>query len=290
MSFNGFANGGSLTDILTQVDNWMRNNPGEVIGIHFTRNQPVGNRSAVFTGLVPLLEMMWGEGRASGNESASATEMSTYYSSNSDTWPTLGTAVGENRRIFVFVDDELSAIGPSRPWINPTPFSTLSPEGLSFGTSCQATGPNFNPGIFEHASRCNASIADNEDLVIAIGYTLVPCISEGQDSCNEVLQNATEVCYGLRQAGNRTVNIVLVDFPNIETSSIFEIVSELNARNVQRYVTNPVTVDYGVDITTSSDMTNIMSSATDSASCLSVSMFSGIVLSFGHFIYSLLAL
>lgn len=243
ISFAGYAYGGSLVDILNQVDGWMRSNIGEVIGIHFTSNQPVQDRAAVFSSLVPLLEMMWGEGTANssnGNDFVSATEMSTYYTSNSNTWPSLGAAVEENQRIFVFVDDELRANSESiQPWINPTPFSTVAPGGFTFSATCNESG------IFEDASRCNVTTTGDEDLVIATGYTLVSCIHDGQDSCNRVLQSATEMCYGLRQEGNRTVNIVLVDFPNRNTPgtvSVFEIVSEFNRRNVLQVVTTPADV------------------------------------------------
>lgn len=280
MSFAGFAYGGSLVNILNQVDDWMRSNTGEVVGIHFTRNIPVGDQAPVFSSLVPLLEMMWGEGTAnssSENELVSATEMSTYYSSNSNTWPTLRMALETNQRIFIFVDDELNVNSDSRPWINPTPFSTLAPQGLSFGPSCQESG------IFDHASRCNVTIAGDEDLVIAIGYTLVVCISDGQASCNEILQNTTEICYGLRQEGNRTVNVVLVDYPNrnMGNNSVFAIVSDFNRRNVLQYISEPATTLDGGTVTTPEDVTAV-SSATDLSSTngVAVSLFSNVLISF----------
>ena len=272
ISFDGFAYGGSLVDILSQVDDWMRINTGEVIGIHFTRNQPVQDRAAVFSNLAPLLEMMWGEGTAnsnssSGNSFVSATEMSTYYTSNSNAWPSLGVAVEENERIFVFVDDELSGNSESlRPWINPTPFSTVAPEGFSFGSTC------IESGILEDASRCNITTTGDADLVIATGYTLVACINDGQDSCNEVLENATERCYGLRQEGNRTVNIVLVDFPNRITTgtvSVFEIVSDLNWRNVLQYVGASA-------ISTSDELVTTFSVVPGTSTAMSSDMSSGV--------------
>ena len=270
ISFDGFAYGGSLVDILSQVDDWMRINTGEVIGIHFTRNQPVQDRAAVFSNLAPLLEMMWGEGTAnssSGNSFVSATEMSTYYTSNSNAWPSLGVAVEENERIFVFVDDELSGNSESlRPWINPTPFSTVAPEGFSFGSTC------IESGILEDASRCNITTTDDADLVIATGYTLVACINDGQDSCNEVLENATERCYGLRQEGNRTVNIVLVDFPNRITTgtvAVFEIVSDLNWRNVLQYVGASA-------ISTSDELVTTFSVVPGTSTAVSSDMSSGV--------------
>lgn len=281
MSFNGFAYGGSLVKILNQVDDWMRSNSGEVIGIHFTRNIPVGDRAPVFSSLVPLLEMMWGEGTANSSSRNAATEMSTYYSSNSNTWPTLRMAVETNQRIFIFVDNELSANDDSRPWINPTPFSTLAPQGLSFGENCRQSG------IFEHASRCNVTIARDEDLVIAIGYTLVICINEGQASCNEILRNSTEVCYGLRQEGNRTINIVLVDYPNsgMDSNSVFAVVSDFNRRNVLQYISDPASTLDGGTATTPEDimMTSTsaaVSSAPDTSNGVTVSLFSTALVSF----------
>lgn len=243
-------------NILRQVDEWMRNNTGEVIGIHFTRNIPEEGRDIVFDNLVPLLEMMWGVGTTSSSDSA--TEMSTHFSSNSNTWPTLREAVRRNQRIFVFVDDELNVNSVIKPWINPAPFSALESQGWN---------QNCND-IFEHASRCNISTGD-EELIIAIGYTLAVCIDTGQESCNEKLQNATEICYGFRYGENRTVNIVLVDFPNLGSgqNSVFEVVSDLNTRNVQRFIGNRRTTTDGGDMTTILPQ-NTTDGSTSSASAL----------------------
>ena len=133
-----YGYGGSLAEILGQVDDWMRDNPREVIGIHFTRNTQ-GSHALVFDNLVSLLEAMWGEGTAAKSTTANATtlssssagaggmstEMSTYYFTSSGSWPTLLEVIKTNRRIFVFVDSELNPNRIHQDWNNPTPTSVV---------------------------------------------------------------------------------------------------------------------------------------------------------------------
>ena len=211
----------SLIEILQQVDAWLLSNPNEVIGVHFTRGIPEADWDPVFSGLVPLLERMWGD----GSPNTSATRMNTYKSTHT-TWPTLREAIEADERIFVFVDDELSLNGSVHPtWISPTPFSMPSLVNR-WDSSCNS------PGVISHADLCNGT--DEEELVVAIGYTLGICIFNGQAACSGQLQNATDKCLEFR--GYRTVNILLVDFPDSSGSNVFEIVANLNQKNIERFI------------------------------------------------------
>lgn len=245
--FAGYAYGGSLLEILTQVDDWLGANTDQVIGIHFTMLAPRASRADVFSSLTTVLEGMWGEGTSNSSDGdgyVSATEMSTYYLSNSNTWPTLKAAIDMRQRIFVFVDDELNVNNDVRTWINPTPFSAL---GELFSQSCA------NPGIIDYGFLCNRTTSN--ELVIAIGYTLAVCIFTGQTNCNKLFQNATNVCYGQRQDSNRTFNVLLVDFPELGEgpNSVFEVVSALNQRNVHQFLSDRmVTTSLGPGGTTGS--------------------------------------
>ena len=215
MLFQGFRYGGRVIDIFNQVEDWMRSNTEEVIGLHFTRNTPSDERDEVFSGLVQLLDLMWGE-------QSSSTGLNSFYTTN-NSWPTLKQAVKSNQRIFVFFDEELigNRNNIMRSWINPPPFSTF--QESPFNPSC------MNPGILDHASRCDTT----NDIVIAAGYTFAVCITNAQAACNNILFNAMEKCFSLRRKGDRTVNVILVDYPemNISVFAVTTVLNELNVKN-----------------------------------------------------------
>ncbi len=219
-NFNGFAFSENLVDILRQVDNWMGSNTTDVIGIHFTSRILVSHRPQVFSRLAPVLEGMWGS-----ETKTSVTRMSIYYNSFNSTWPTLRQAIQANQRIFIFVDDGLNP--ESRPWVNPTPFITFEPVVID--RDCA------QPGIIDRASLCSNS--EGDELVLLTGYTLAICISTGQANCNALLQNASDVCYDLLEEVNKTVNVVMVNFPElgIGNDSVFTVVANLNNRNIMRF-------------------------------------------------------
>ena len=218
MLFQGFKYGGRVIDIFNQVEDWMRNNTEEVIGLHFTRNTPSDERDEVFSGLVQLLDLMWGE-------QSSSTGLNSFYTTN-NLWPTLKQAVESNQRIFVFFDEELIVNGTiMRSWINPPPSSTF--QESPFNPSC------MNPGILDHASRCDTT----NDIVIAAGYTVAVCITNAQAACNYILLDAMEMCFSIRREENRTVNVILVDYPemttnNVSVFSVAMVLNEMNVRNI----------------------------------------------------------
>ena len=212
MLFQGFKYGGRVIVIFNQVEDWMRNNTEEVIGLHFTRNTPSDERNEVFNGLVQLLDLMWGE-------QSSSTGLNSFYTTN-NSWPTLKQAVKSNQRIF---DEEL-IINETimRSWINPPPFSTFQEN--PFNPSC------LNPGILDHASNCNTT----NNIVIAAGYIVALCITNAQVACNDILLDAMEMCFSIRREENRTVNVILVDYPEMATNnvSVFSVAIEMNMRNI----------------------------------------------------------
>ena len=196
----------------------MKLNTKEVIGLHFTKNTPSDERESVFHGLVQLLDVVW--------KSNSTTGLNSFYIINRS-WPTLKQAIESNQRIFVFFDEEL--IGNryiKKTWINPPPFSTFQETPLN--PSC------MNPGILDHASRCDTT----NDIVIAAGYTVAVCITNAQAACNSVLFNAMEKCFRLRREGKRTVNVILVDYPEMITNnvSVFAVTMVLNELNVKNFL------------------------------------------------------
>ena len=260
MLFQGFKYGGRVIDIFNQVEDWMRNNTEEVIGLHFTRNTPSDERDEVFSGLVQLLDLMWGE-------QSSSTGLNSFYTTN-NSWPTLKQAVESNQRIFVFFDEELigNRNNIMRSWINPPPFSTF--QESPFNPSC------MNPGILDHASRCDTT----NDIVIAAGYTFAVCIVNAQAACNDILLDAMEMCFSIRREENRTVNVILVDYPEMATNnvSVFSVAMALNEMNVRNILGNrstetttdyeTTTVNMGSTIYNTDTITSIAVSTANSSS------------------------
>lgn len=235
ITFGGYAYSGSLVKLLGQIDDWMENNTGEVVGIHFTLPPERDERPAVFNGLVLLLEEMW------------ALEMNMHYLTNSENWPTLGQAIRDNRRIFVFMDEELlNEDTMSRSWIHPPPAYSYEPTSWTRtcmpAHSCTETGGN--------------------GLIIFSGFIWRICIKTGQTICNENLYSMAEMCHDIRREDNSTVNVVLVDYPEIGVgiNSVFSIVREFNTRNVRNFL--------GITVTTLPPVVTTAADSNDSSTDL----------------------
>ena len=205
--------GDSVLDIFNQVEDWMKLNTKEVIGLHFTKNTPYNERLQVFRGLIRLLDVVWRHN--------SSTTLNSFYTIDRS-WPTLKQAVESNQRIFVFFDEELMVRNIKRPWINPPPFSTFQETSTPLNPNCMI------PGILDHALRCDTP----NDIVIATGYTVAMCITDAQAACNKILLDAMEICYDIRRKRSRTVNVILVDYATKHVP-VFYIAMIFNQRNIR---------------------------------------------------------
>ena len=227
---NGFRYGGTLAEILRQTDNWLRNNENEVIGLHFTNNIPSSDIPLVGNMIAGELETLWGN----VSDGSSSTQLSTYYSRNSNTWPTLLRAINDNQRILVFLDSNIiqGDLG-SKEWLYPSPQTTQNP--FSGGTPVD----NIN---CPHLDNVNCSMISGSNAVVLSGYGFASCLNDAQRFCNDKLRNASSVCFDARVAENRTLNVISVDFIGTFNRFIFKITSDLNRRNVQLFApqTQPV--------------------------------------------------
>ena len=253
---NGFRYGGRLIDVLDQVDNWLSNNTNEVIGLHFTRNIPSSNKSQTGQMIASLLESKWGEGAADASirssETLSATEMSTFFRQNGS-WPTLLTAITENRRIIVYFDLELiQASFMSSLWLHPPPYVTLSP----FTRSMIAVDADCT-----HLDNVTCS-ETNSDTIVLSGYGYLLCLNDAQRFCNEKLDTASYACFDSRIVKNLTLNVVLVDY--VGMGPVYNITSELNRRNVQLFA--PPAIPTTPAIATNTTFASTMNVKTDTIS------------------------
>ena len=220
---NGFRYGGTLAEILRQTDNWLRNNENEVIGLHFTSNIPSNNIPLVGNMIAGELETLWGN----VSDGSSSTQLSTYYSRNSNTWPTLLRAINDNQRILVFFDSDIiqGDLG-SKEWLYPSPQMTQNP--FSGGTPVD----NIN---CPHLDNVNCSSITGNSAVVLSGFGFASCLNDAQRFCNDKLRNASSVCFDVRVAENRTLNVISVDFIGSFNGFVFNITSELNRWNVQLF-------------------------------------------------------
>ena len=222
---------GPINKLLQQVHDWMLGNPYDVIGLYFPLHER--NRTQIFPKLLATLENLW----LCNDGSSSSVCMSTYYNTYGE-WPTLEQAIMTGQRIFVFINTETT--DPATLWnhrsfhstyIEPTGRSLLCEEPLS-------------------ADRCNTAA----DILIEAGVTSGTCIRNGQDNCNMLLTNATLNCYKLRRGMDQTVNVVAVDFPELESSTVFLVVGELNKQNIAQY-SSPTTALTDPTMTVSTNTT-----------------------------------
>lgn len=160
--------------------------------------------------------------------------MSTFNHENGE-WPTLLQAIQTNQRVFVFMSQALSNNeAPSRPWIHTPPASTWK-MGMLGDSSCS---------VLNSISCTNRSSPLLEVSVHNFGV----CISDMSQRCHSHLYNVTGSCYEERKHVNRTVNMVLVDYPEHVSSpyTVTDTTRWLNEKNIRHFlgrepITRPTT-------------------------------------------------
>jgi hypothetical protein len=231
--FGGYRYGGLITKVLSQISDWieMEENRNEVIGVHFTRNSPDGDKSAIVRELIGLLEERWCSIIEPDNTNCSSVLGSTV-TLNSEhnqngTWPTLSQAIEYNSRIFIFIDDALNVNEVERVWMNPAPISMSTFEQPS-STSHDCSG------LYESVQYCNIS----SELISATGFTLGVCNNDVQLDCNRLLEGVANQCHDMRQQYGQTVNVILVNYPEQATApdTVFDVAEMLNLRNIETYL------------------------------------------------------
>lgn len=222
----GFSYAGEIWVVFRQINEWMMNNRNEVIVLEFTFESFFDESADIYDGLSYYLEELWGDFNSSSSEDPPLT-MSTHYLTNGPSWPTLQQAIESNQRIFVFVNSGLNVRNLFNPWDHmDTASSWEEPSRAS---------PGCSP-LLGHPQRCNIE----EEFLKSPGYSHgFLCNQELQLLCNElVLETATE-CFNLRNSlYNRTVNTVLVDYPEDGTGqdTVFEVARELNIINIRTFL------------------------------------------------------
>ena len=151
--------------------------------------------------------------------------MNTYFASNRNLWSTLKQAIDNNARIFVLFDQNLVQDSlTSKPWLHPLPYHT--PSAINWDIGCSILGRT------EEDNFCRNT---NADITILSGFTLAICINFGQVFCNRRLANASETCFNFLRMETKTLNVVLIDYVQIQMEqpeSVFAVVAEMNSHNI----------------------------------------------------------
>ena len=217
--------GGAIEKVLTQIDQWMQLNPYEVIGINFNSDFDHSLSDVIAPELHALLQGLWDptpERISDGNLTMNTVLNETLL------WPTLSSAILTNQRIFIFMFESLWLGG--RPWIHVRPTGTVGPV---VNDDCSL--------LVENSRRdCNLCV----DLVQLDFYgNFGHCIFDMARICSLEMYNGSQACYDERIQFGKTVNSLIVDFPNRFTSpfTVNEVAEAMNVLNIQFYNSGPVT-------------------------------------------------
>ena len=215
---------GSMEKALLQIDEWMKAHPSEVVIIHFNRDAQEDYRKQIAQDLMSLLLNLWNP-----NGNTNSLTMSTYYHVHQQ-WPTLGEAIQNTQRIFVFMDNNLSMHISKQNWLitsNNIIQSTWANNPVS--SSCSSITSNAK-------SKC-ATSSDFIELSAFGSYGL--CTWDMATLCSKWLGEAQEECYKIRKRNQRTVNFLMVDWATDYYSGEESVVNKakfMNQKNIKQYL------------------------------------------------------
>lgn len=224
---NGYA--GKVEEVLNQVNDWLTDkNNDQIVSLNFNGDYDRSRSQPIAEALHSLLESFWwttspppfrkkrGDGPPIMNSDFNETGQ----------WPTIHMATSNNKRIFVFLHETLQLGG--KPWAH-NPIRGTEPD--------EVVDDNCN-GLIDHTrGACDVCA----DLLTVNAYGgRGHCLFEIAEICNQVTANVSRACFDLRMTYGKTVNVVLVDFPDAapDGHSVVDVVDMLNDLNVQFYTSS----------------------------------------------------
>ena len=160
--------------------------------------------------------------------------------STSSRWPTLRQAIETNQRIFIFMDNNLAQYISKSYIYNRNKFMRSTWEDGIIVTNVPDIGCD---GIIDPARR-KCDNGDESIIELAaygsryIGLDLNFCVSDMAKLCSLSLKKAADECYKQRAKHDKTVNVLLVDYPVSKyypKQSVVDIAKILNERNIKRF-------------------------------------------------------
>ncbi|CAH3185650.1 unnamed protein product [Porites lobata] len=215
---------GSIEKGLTEIDDWLKSNPNEVVIILFNRDSQTNYRKEIAKSLEATLLKLWPP------TSTGSLAMNTYYKKNRGRWPTLKEAIRRNQRIFIFMDNGLIRyLGSSHDWVVQSNGNIKSSwDTVAVSSSCSSITTNAK-------SKCN-SRASFMSLAAFGSYGL--CTWHMAKVCSKWIGEAQEACYQKRKSYQKTVNFLLVDwldyFSGVE--SVINKAKFMNQKNIKEYL------------------------------------------------------
>ncbi|XP_064623075.1 uncharacterized protein LOC135485195 [Lineus longissimus] len=208
------AYGRKLWEIIRDIDSWL-NNPShrnEVIAIRFQdTTMPSG-----FDRFIPIFRDYFtgANGKVSSNAMMG--------------WPTLGEAVAQNKRVFIFMVDKLCNSNCRRryPYIRPADLYSDTWLDLKLTSSCSS--------MPEDTRRKCASIS-NYFVIVSAFATEGLCVSALQKKCNRYIRPSAMSCYNELKKRGKTVNFLMADYVNQAKTNenVITVANELNQLNMR---------------------------------------------------------
>ena len=206
-SCHGNAWTGIMKDGLEQLRTWMNANPNDIVMIHFNWDTDDDKKSTIASAIKEMLEARFVSG--------CGVEMSTYYHTHNQTWPTLKEAIESNQRLFVLLDNGLA--GPiGRPsWAHVTSLTGSGTEKYNFYR------PSYESLDVVVEDDCKPIIQNARDTCNIAEYKLVDvaaygasglCLPDIAYRCSAHYAAAVDACYEERKKLSKTVNIITGDF------------------------------------------------------------------------------
>ena len=220
----GCAYGGSIEKGLSEINNWMKSHPSEVIVIHFNHDVQDYKRAEMYESIKNSLLKFWSP-NTSGNLA-----MNSFYKSHGLKWPVLKDAVSSNERVFVFMDDILyHHADKNYGWLvrsNELIASTWDINPVS--ASCSSISINAK-------KKCDINTTFI-DLSAFGSYGL--CKWDMATVCSKWLGEAGDACYELREKSDRTVNFLLVDWSQYYSGkeSVINKAKFMHQKNIKKYL------------------------------------------------------
>ncbi|GFR64941.1 PI-PLC X-box domain-containing protein [Elysia marginata] len=219
--------GGSVCRLLKQVRVFLENNSHDVIVLNF--NHDMTEPDKVIPALARQLKTQLGP--MLNNH---------FRMSGLQKWPKLYSAVRTNKRVLVLFSPAVHESPLARlvyklnPWIHSENWvnSTWTPFTMHAGNCSE---------IVKQASETCSMMENPELLEVSMAqWHWNSCISDLANKCRQrhFLHAVLRVCESYRHRHNKSPNILLVDYPEVDTdniNSVFHAVYHQNVRNIYRH-------------------------------------------------------
>eukprot|EP00112_Aurelia_sp_Birch-Aquarium-sp1_P010463 Seg2232.4 transcript_id=Seg2232.4/GoldUCD/mRNA.D3Y31 product="hypothetical protein" protein_id=Seg2232.4/GoldUCD/D3Y31 len=221
------AYGGPIEKIFSQIDQWMKQdkNRNEVVVIHFNRDYEKGKEITKTIGadVIKRLKSYWEP--TTERLQSKQLAIQTHYSA------TLGEAIKNNQRIYIFMHDDLSDLADHAGWLFWQHYVGFTWHSMVFITSsgCQKLADKV-------ASNC-AKEARNRSLVrLDLYLSSGLCIHDMASWCNKRMPAAADKCRKNARKYRKTINFIVIDYADIGAGrKVADVARNQNLENIKYF-------------------------------------------------------